>query len=183
MGFTLRSFLLAEGIRAVTTRKDPPTVSPSGIPAAIAPGRPDRPRFLGFCPSESPWRSNKGLTRRPLDAPLGFALLGYSGKGLDRGFTRSPLSRFSSPAINRRVRRRPRVSIDLCSASSAAPYLSTGNGQSDPSRVPAPTQSRAFERAPYRAMFSPHTVPDIAARPPVIFGRISSLYRSCPGSA
>jgi hypothetical protein len=56
MGFALRSFLLAEGIRSVTTRKNPLTVSPIGAPAAEAVGRPNRPRFLGFCPSESPWR-------------------------------------------------------------------------------------------------------------------------------
>jgi len=56
MGFTLRSFLLAEGVRSVTTRTNPRTVSPIGAPAAEAMGRPNRPRFLGFCPSESPWR-------------------------------------------------------------------------------------------------------------------------------
>jgi hypothetical protein len=55
LGFTLRSVLLSQGIRAVTARKDPHTVSPSGIPAAEAPGRPDRPRFLGLYPFESPW--------------------------------------------------------------------------------------------------------------------------------
>jgi len=39
-------------------------------------GRLDRPRFLGFAPSGSPWRPCMVLTRRPLDAPLGFAPLG-----------------------------------------------------------------------------------------------------------
>jgi hypothetical protein len=34
VGFTLRSFLLPKGIRRVSARKDPPTVSPSGIPDA-----------------------------------------------------------------------------------------------------------------------------------------------------
>jgi hypothetical protein len=56
MGFALRSFLLTEGIRSVTTRTHPHTVSPVGAPAAEAVDRPNRPRFLGFDPSESPWR-------------------------------------------------------------------------------------------------------------------------------
>jgi hypothetical protein len=72
MGFTLRSVLLSKGIRAVMTRMAPHTVSPIGAPAAVAVGRPNRPRFLGFNPFESPWRPDGGLIRRPLDAPLGF---------------------------------------------------------------------------------------------------------------
>jgi hypothetical protein len=56
VGFTLRSFLLAEGIRSVTTRTSPHTVSPVGAPAAEAVDRPNRPQLLGFDPSESPWR-------------------------------------------------------------------------------------------------------------------------------
>jgi len=163
MGFTLRSFLLAEGIRGVTTRKGPPAVLPAVAPAAVAVGRPNRPRLLGFDPSESPWRPDGGLARRPLDAPLGFALLRFSGESLDRDFARSPLTRFTNPATNRQARRHPRVSISFRSASSAAPYLSTGNGQSDPSRVLAPAQSRAFERPSDRAMCSPHAVPCITA--------------------
>jgi hypothetical protein len=72
MGFTLRSFLLPKGIRGVTTRMRPLTVLPVGAPAAVAMGRPSRPRFLGFDPSGRPWRSEEGLAHRPLDAPLGF---------------------------------------------------------------------------------------------------------------
>jgi hypothetical protein len=56
MGFTLRSFLLPEGIRAVSGGKHPRTVSLVGNPAAEAMGRPNEPRFPGFDPSESPWR-------------------------------------------------------------------------------------------------------------------------------
>jgi hypothetical protein len=161
MGFTLRSFLLSEGIRGVTTRKRPPAVSPAVAPAAVAVGRPNRPRLLGFDPSESPSRSNEGLARRPLEAPLGFALLGFSGESLGRDFARSPLSRFTRPATNRQTRRRPRVSISFRSASSAAPYLSTGNRKGDPSRVSAPAQSLTFEQASDRAMCSPRAVPFI----------------------
>ena len=35
--------------------------------------QPVRPRFLGFDPPKSPWRSDAWLARRSLDAPLGFA--------------------------------------------------------------------------------------------------------------
>jgi hypothetical protein len=96
MGFTLRSFLLPEGIRAVTTRMRPLTVSPDGAPAAVAEGRPNRRRFLGFNPSGSPWWSDGGLARRPLAAPLGFALLGYPAVSLVQDFARTPLSHFSA---------------------------------------------------------------------------------------
>jgi hypothetical protein len=48
MGFTLRRFLLPEGIRSVTTRMNPHTVLPIVVPAAEAVGRPNRFRFLGF---------------------------------------------------------------------------------------------------------------------------------------
>jgi len=82
----------------------------------------------GLHPSRSPLRSDGGLARRSPDAPMGLALLGFSGRSLDRDFARSPLTRFADPATNRQARRRPRVSIGSRSASSAAPYLSTGNG-------------------------------------------------------
>jgi hypothetical protein len=83
MGFTLRRFLLSEGIRNVSARMSPLTVQPSGLPAAEAPDRPDRPRLLGFYPSESPWRYDRGLARQSLEPPLGFALPGYSREDLD----------------------------------------------------------------------------------------------------
>ena len=56
LGFTLRSFPLSKGIRLVSGRKNPPAVSLVGAPAAEAMGRPNKPRLLGFHPSESPWR-------------------------------------------------------------------------------------------------------------------------------
>jgi len=63
------------------------------IPCAEAPGRLGRLRFLGFDPFRSPWRPCVGLGRRPLAAPLGFALLGFLHESLDRDFARSPLTR------------------------------------------------------------------------------------------
>jgi hypothetical protein len=59
MGFTLRSFLLSKGIRSSSHRMNPRIVQPVGAPAAGAMGRPNRPRFPGFNPSESPWRSTR----------------------------------------------------------------------------------------------------------------------------
>jgi hypothetical protein len=88
------------------------------FPAAEAPGRPDRPRFLGFDPPESAWLPAECLALRQLAPPMGFALLGWSGKDLDRDSARSPLSHFADPAITRQVHRCPRVSIDLRLASS-----------------------------------------------------------------
>ena len=72
MGFTLRRFLLLEGIRGVTTRKDPHAVSPSDVPAAEAPDRPDRLRLLGFVPSRSPLQSRGCLAHLAAGASHGF---------------------------------------------------------------------------------------------------------------
>jgi hypothetical protein len=119
MGFTLRRFRLPEGIRGVTTRKNPHTVWPSGIPAAEAPGRPDRRRFLGFVPSRSPWQPSGFLPLRPLEPPLGLTLPGQPRESLGRDFARPPLTRFSAPTTCRRFRRRPRVSLGLHLAFSA----------------------------------------------------------------
>jgi hypothetical protein len=113
MGFTLRSVPLSKGTQAITAQGNPPTVQPAGAPAAVAVGRPCRPRFLGFDPSESPLRASEGLVRLPLDAPLGFALLGSTIESLDQAFTRSPLTRFTEPVTSHRPGRRPRVSIGL----------------------------------------------------------------------
>jgi hypothetical protein len=111
LGFTLRRFLLPEGIRSVTIRKGPHTVSPAGAPVAEAPSRPNRPRFLGCAPPESPWRSYGGLARGSLVPPLGFTLLGFSDGSLGRTLARPPLTRFVKLAIARPADRRPRVSI------------------------------------------------------------------------
>ena len=94
LGFTLRRFSLQEGIRCVSARKHPLTVSLSGVPAAEAPSRPDEPRFLGFVPPQSPLRPSGCLVRRPPGPPLGFALPGCSGKGLGQDSARPPLSDF-----------------------------------------------------------------------------------------
>jgi hypothetical protein len=98
LGFALRSFRLSKGIRRITARMHPPTVSLAVLLVAVATGRPGKPRFLGFDPSENPWRSTVGLARRPLVAPVGLTLPGSARKSLDRDFARSPLTRFSDQA-------------------------------------------------------------------------------------
>jgi hypothetical protein len=70
--------------------------APPVSPTAEAVGRPGRPRLLGFCPSGSPWHDSGRLTRRRLDAPLGFALLGYASERLGRGVPRPPLTRLAA---------------------------------------------------------------------------------------
>jgi hypothetical protein len=77
--------------------KDPPTVPLTGIPCTEVRGRLGEPQFLGLSFRES-LATEVCLAHRPLDAPLGFALLGYLGKCLGRDFARPPLSRFASRA-------------------------------------------------------------------------------------
>jgi hypothetical protein len=54
MGFTLRSFLLSQGIRHVSGSENPPAVPPAVVPSAETVGRPGRPRLLGFAPASVP---------------------------------------------------------------------------------------------------------------------------------
>jgi len=96
---------------AVTDRKHPPTVSPQVELTAEAANRPPWLRFLGIDPCENPSRPGVGLAHRPLDAPLGFALLGFALGSLGRDFAPPPLSRFATETVTHNSARRPRVSI------------------------------------------------------------------------
>jgi hypothetical protein len=74
--------------------------------------QPVRPRFLGFDPPKSPWRSDTLLARRPLDAPLGFAPSRVSQPEPCGGFRRHSSSALSPPPSPQAPRRQhPRVSI------------------------------------------------------------------------
>jgi len=70
-------------------------------PASVTTHRSRRPgpagRGFWAYPPESPWRASVGLARRPLEAPLGFSLLGFALGSLDQDSARSPLSRFAVP--------------------------------------------------------------------------------------
>jgi hypothetical protein len=99
MGFTLRSFLLSEGIRRVSARMNPRAVFPVGIPGAEAPGPAQRAAASGLSPFRESLAASAGLVRPPLDAPLGFALSGCAGWGFAQAFARAPPSRFRRPAL------------------------------------------------------------------------------------
>jgi hypothetical protein len=96
LGFTLWSFLLPEGRQCVSASTHPLTVS--SRKCNHLPKQEAGPAGRGFwaCPPESPWRPAVGLARRPLEAPLGFSLLGFALGSLDRDFARSPLTRFAA---------------------------------------------------------------------------------------
>lgn len=108
MGFTLRSFLLAEGSRPFPTDRTHLLFILRYTTHPKAWGRRGRPQFLGFDPSGSPWRAHAGLERRPLDAPLGFGLLGHAAETFagispdvrSHAFPRSP---FSAAAASQRI--------------------------------------------------------------------------------
>jgi hypothetical protein len=75
-------------------------------PAGVTTCRSRRPGSAGrgfwACPPGSPWRPAVCLARRPLEAPLGFPLPGFSRDSLDRDFAQPPLARFAalrSPAM------------------------------------------------------------------------------------
>jgi hypothetical protein len=83
MGFTLRSVPLSQGCRNVSESVGPAYRFPRRcFRRPKAPDRPDGFRFPGFDPCESPSRTDVGLARRPLAAPLGFPLLGLAGRSL-----------------------------------------------------------------------------------------------------
>jgi hypothetical protein len=128
MGFTLRSLLLSKGIRGVTTRMHPHTVWPDGVPAAKAMGRPNRLRFLGFDPPESPWHPGRCLIRWTPDAPLGFALPGYATEDLTRDFARVPLTRFAMRLMISPATLAPQ-SIDQSSARLVCPATASRHSQ------------------------------------------------------
>jgi hypothetical protein len=104
---------------ALPRRMHPRTVPPAVAPAGDPTGRLDRPRFLGFHPSESPWHPDACLARRLLAAPVGFALLGSFTEALT-GISPDLLSRASRIRRKRRTHRHPRVSIGLRLTSSGS---------------------------------------------------------------
>jgi hypothetical protein len=97
LGFTLRSFLLSEGIRNLSARKNPHTVSPTVIPVAFR--RQAGPVGRGFwastllrVPCER--RGVSATTHRIL--PWVFPLQGVDDDGLRQTFARRPLPRFAT---------------------------------------------------------------------------------------
>jgi hypothetical protein len=91
---------------------DPHTVSPIGDASAEDGSQPDRPRFLGFDPSESPWQPDTCLAHPLLDAPLGFTLPGYFHGSLAE-ISPGLLSRASAKPSRARLSLHLRVSVGL----------------------------------------------------------------------
>jgi len=103
MGFTLRSFLLLKGIHTFPHGRTHMPFQPSVFPTRRSGlGRPNGLRLLGFDPSRSPSRPDAGLVRPPLDAPLGFALLGHPGDDLAQESTQTPPARLAQTTLRRK---------------------------------------------------------------------------------
>jgi hypothetical protein len=175
MGFTLRSLLLSRGNRGVSTRLHPPTVSLTGIPCAETQGRLGKPRFLGFDPLRSPWRPSVCLARQPLDAPLGFSLLGPATKTLAR-ISPGLLSR-AFPSGSRPAPAAPQsITRPSFRPLRRRSKLRSGRGQPFEGSCTGPIP---FIRAnATRAMCSPCEAYRIAAAGTRSLGG-NSLYRSC----
>jgi hypothetical protein len=123
------------------------------------------------------------LTGQPLDAPLGFTLLGSSYESRDQDFARSPLARFADPTASRRTRWRLRVSLGFRWHSPKRCAETQRQGEATLLGFSHPSKSQAFERAALRAMCSPRAASSIAADPSALLRWVTSLYRSCLGSA
>jgi len=160
LGFTLRSFLLQKGTRAITARMSPLTVSPASDPDAGALGRPSRPRFLGFNPSRSPWRMLPWVW--PFQGSLAKALAEPS-PGL--------LSRASQTRRSLALPAGAPESRSALPGSFLLPRRWRWFGRGDPLRVLAPAQSQALRLGVSWAMRSPHIVSCITADQPMILGR------------
>jgi hypothetical protein len=119
LGCTLRSFPHSGSIRTFPPESAHLPFYPALYPPPKRLGRPAGPRFLGLNPPERPWRSNACLARRPLVAPLGFTLLGYSAEDLAKDFAPAPLAGL---AMGPKAANHPphRVSISLQLAPPAA---------------------------------------------------------------
>jgi len=111
LGFALRSFLLPNGSRPYYPPSRPAYRFAHRCSRRRSSGPAQQAAVPGLSPVQESLASDSGLANRPLVAPLGFALLGSSHKGLGQTFARPPLTRFARPTITRRTRRRPRVSI------------------------------------------------------------------------
>jgi hypothetical protein len=123
--------------------KDPPTVPPVGIPCTEVWGRLDEPQFLGLSFRES-LATEVCLAHRPLDAPLGFSLLGYLSECLGRDFARPPPSRFARRTM--RPASRATESRSALARPKPSQRQAADVGSGNPFRVFAPAATTTFER-------------------------------------
>jgi hypothetical protein len=169
LGFSLRRFPLPAGLHGVSAEKNPHTVSLRVTPT---PRCQTGHTGLGFWVHTSrKYLAPDGfLSRRSLAPPLGFTPSGPSRESLDRGFSRSPLTRFADPAIAHQIHRRPRVSLgSRLAPTSLAPECTPAEATLlGFLHRPHPGHSNL---APPGLLSSPRTGSHIAADSPVLFGR------------
>jgi hypothetical protein len=117
LGCTLRSFPHSGSIRTFPSELTHVPFYPALYPSPKRLSRLAGPQFLGLDPPERPWWSNTCLACRPLAAPLGFTLLGYSAEGLARDFARAPLPCLAmDPKVANRMHHRVSISLQLASS-------------------------------------------------------------------
>jgi len=115
--------------------------SPAGNPAAQGGGPSQRAAAPGFLPFRESLATTRGLTRRSLAAPLGFALPGSSDGILARDFAQAPPTRFRGNGPCDPCPPAPR-SIDRLPLAPAHTARQAGAfGQENPHRVSAPARS------------------------------------------
>jgi hypothetical protein len=87
LGFALRSFLLSEGIRSFPGGSTHMLFRLPLLPGSnrSKPGPAQQAAAPGLQPFRESLATGTGLVRQPLDAPLGFSLLGLTGRSLVPG--------------------------------------------------------------------------------------------------
>jgi hypothetical protein len=168
VGFTLRSFLLTQGAGCVSASDGPAYRFSRRCSRRRSIGPARRAAVSGIWPLRESLADVRELTRRRLAAPMGLALLGYSGSDLARDFARTPPARFA-PSAFRPPPRAPR-SFDQPSPDSARRPASRSDGQNSPFRVPAPARLRTLKRGFTLAMCSPCAASRVTANCPTRFG-------------
>jgi hypothetical protein len=108
------SELSPRGRCPVRFRPDGPTYrSPYRCSRRRSGGPAQQAAVPGLWPFRESLATFKLLTRRPLDAPVGFTLLGFCYESRNQDSARSPLTRFAGLMASHRTHRRPRVSLSF----------------------------------------------------------------------
>jgi hypothetical protein len=100
----------------------------------------------GLQPFRESLATAAGLVQRPLDAPLGFALLGLSGDSLP-GISPGLLPRASRPSASRPTTTGASESRSALAWPHPSARVNGRGGRGSPFRVPAPVRSWTFKRA------------------------------------
>ncbi len=125
LGFALRSFPLSKGIRAFPHGWTRLPFHLSVAPTDEAEGRPNRPRFPGFDPSESPWRPARLLAGRYAGCSLGLHPLRACRAVPCPGFRLNSSHTLCHSRRGCECGRRPRVSIGTDLTTTAETAMAT----------------------------------------------------------